>query len=131
MRIIRKNRQMKTHSIDNEIVVDRSSSSVTLELFIGKESDFFDGHFPQFKLIPAVGQFELISRFSKKYFGVSRSVSSIKRMKFSSPILPDSKLLMKLEHDSIKNLISFKMWSSSDEARVYSSGIFQAVKSDE
>ena len=122
---------MKTHSIDNEIVVDRSSSSVTLELFIGKESDFFDGHFPQFKLIPAVGQFELISRFSKKYFGVSRSVSSIKRMKFSSPILPDSKLLMKLEHDSIKNLISFKMWSSSDEARVYSSGIFQAVKSDE
>lgn len=122
---------MKTHSIDNEIVVDRSNASVTLELFIGKESDFFDGHFPQFKLIPAVGQFELISRFSKKYFGVSRSVSSIKRMKFSLPILPDSKLLMKLEHDSIKNLISFKMWSSSDEARVYSSGIFQAVKSDE
>lgn len=122
---------MKTHSIDNEIVVDRSNASVTLELFIGKESDFFDGHFPQFKLIPAVGQFELISRFSKKYFGVSRSVSSIKRMKFSSPILPDSKLLMKLEHDSIKNLISFKMWSSSDESRVYSSGTFQAVKSDE
>ena len=53
---------MKTHSIDNEIVVDRSNASVTLELFIGKESDFFDGHFPQFKLIPAVGQFELVSQ---------------------------------------------------------------------
>lgn len=122
---------MKTHSIDNEIVTSRSDFSVTLELFIPGESDFFDGHFPQFKLVPAVGQFDLISRFSKKYFGVDRSIASIKRMKFSSPILPDSKVGMKLDYDSVKKTVSFRMWSTSDEARVYSSGTFQAVKADE
>ncbi|WP_407396475.1 hydroxymyristoyl-ACP dehydratase [Treponema sp.] len=120
---------MSSHSIENETVISKDDSSVMLEFVVPKESDFFDGHFPQFKLLPAVGQFELISRFSKKYFHVSRGISSIKRMKFSAPILPDAKVRMKLDFNAEKNSVAFKLWSSADEAKVYSSGVFAAVKS--
>ncbi|MCQ2241368.1 MAG: hydroxymyristoyl-ACP dehydratase [Treponema sp.] len=118
---------MNNHSIDNETVISGEDSSVTLEFLVPPECDFFDGHFPQFKLLPAVGQFELISRFAKKYFEVSRSISSIKRMKFSSPILPDSKIRMQLDYCREKSSVAFKLWSALDETKIYSSGAFLVV----
>ena len=115
---------MKTHSIENEIVIIREESAITLEFLIPAQCDFFDGHFPQFKLLPAVGQFEIIFRFAKKYFNVSRAVSSIKRMKFSAPVLPDAKVRLNLVCNLEKQSVTFKMWSALDENRIYSSGTF-------
>nr|WP_318710507.1 hydroxymyristoyl-ACP dehydratase [uncultured Treponema sp.] len=118
---------MNGHSIGNEVILSSEVSSVTLEFIVSGESDFFDGHFPQFKLLPAVGQFELISRFAKKYFKVGRGVSSIKRMKFSAPVLPETKVRMKLDYDEEKKSVAFKLWSALDESRIFSSGAFSVV----
>lgn len=115
---------MKTHSIENEKIISRDSSSVLLEFNVPAESDFFDGHFPQVKLLPAVGQFEIISRFAGKYFGIPRSVASLRRMKFSAPIVPGSDVVMKLEYDAEKNSVAFRLWSAMDEKRIFSSGAF-------
>ena len=117
---------MNSHSIENEILIEKNDSSVVLEFLVPGESDFFDGHFPQFKLLPAVGQFEVISRFACRYFGVDRGVSSIKRMKFSAPILR-----LRLEYDPGKSSMAFRLWSAIDESKVFSSGAFVVVKTDE
>ena len=77
------------HDIVDEKVLSQSGDSAEIEFFIPASSDFFDGHFPEFKLLPAVAQFEIITRFSKKYFGTERYVPEIKRIKFSAPIRPD------------------------------------------
>lgn len=122
---------MNSHSIENEILIEKNDSSVVLEFLVPGESDFFDGHFPQFKLLPAVGQFEVISRFACRYFGVNRGVSSIKRMKFSAPILPDTKVRLRLEYDPGKSSMAFRLWSAIDESKVFSSGAFVVVKTDE
>lgn len=119
---------MNSHSIENEILIEKDDSSVLLEFLVPEASDFFDGHFPQFKLLPAVGQFEVISRFACRYFGVARGVSSIKRMKFSAPILPGAKVRMKLEYDPEKSTVAFRLWSAVDESKVFSSGAFVAGK---
>ena len=78
------------HDIVNETVLEKADNKVSLKFVIPSSSDFFDGHFPEFKLLPAVAQFEIITRFSRKYFGTQRYVPSIKRIKFSAPIRPDS-----------------------------------------
>ena len=75
------------HDIRDEVVVSREENAVVLEFVIPASSDFFDGHFPQYKLLPAVAQIEVITRFSRKYFGTQRYVPNIKRIKFSAPII--------------------------------------------
>ena len=84
------------HDIHDEQVISRDETNVVLEFVIPATSDFFDGHFPEFKLLPAVAQFEIITRFSRKYFKTQRYIPNIKRIKFSNPILPDSKLRLDL-----------------------------------
>ncbi|MCQ2248181.1 MAG: hydroxymyristoyl-ACP dehydratase [Treponema sp.] len=117
---------MNFHSVENEILLSRTDTSVELEFLVPAESDLFDGHFPEFKLLPAVGQFDFISRFAVKYFAIPRNISSVKRMKFSSPILPGSKVNMKLDYCREKNSVSFCMRDALQCDRVFSSGSFIA-----
>lgn len=117
-------KEADNHDIDNEKVINRDENAVTLEFMIPASSDFFDGHFPQYKLLPAVAQFEVITRFSRKYFGTQRCVPNIKRIKFSAPIKPDTKIHLELAFKKEKNLVSFNMADALVEGKVYSSGSF-------
>lgn len=98
---------------------------VQLEFIIPKESDFFDGHFPEFHLLPAVAQFEIVTRFAKKYFGTQRYVPYIRRIKFSAPILPDTKVALKMEYSKGKGSIAYSLWDAQ-KGDMYSSGTFSA-----
>ena len=60
------------HSIENETIVSKTEDAVVLSFTAPASCDFYDGHFPEFKLLPAVGQFEIVTRFSKKYSGPRR-----------------------------------------------------------
>ena len=115
------------HSIVDEKIVSQEENKITLEFVIPEESDFFDGHFPEFKLLPAVAQFEVITRFAKKYFGTQRYVPSIRRIKFSAPIRPDTKIKLDLAHNTEKKSISFTMADAEVEGKTYSSGSFSVL----
>ena len=115
------------HDIVNEEVLLNEEGKVTLEFVIPVTSDFFDGHFPEFKLLPAVAQFEVITRFSKKYFGTQRYVPSIRRIKFSAPIRPNTKIKLDLAHNTEKKSVSFTMADAEVEGKTYSSGSFSVL----
>ena len=116
------------HDIHDEKVISREENSVTLEFVIPATSDFFDGHFPEYKLLPAVAQFEIITRFSRKYFGTQRYVPNIKRIKFSAPIKPDTKIHLELTYKKDKSSVSFNMSDANVEGKVYSSGSFGVLE---
>lgn len=118
---------VNSHSIENEKILETAENKVVLEFFIPETSDFFDGHFPEFKLLPAVAQFEIITRFSRKYFGTQRYIPHIKRIKFSAPILPNSKIKLELEHKVEKGSVTFNMADLNDAEHVYSSGSFSVI----
>jgi len=120
---------MKTnnHDIKDEVVVSREENSLALEFVIPASCDFFDGHFPQYKLLPAVAQFEIITRFSRKYFGTQRYVPNIKRIKFSAPIKPDTKIHLELTYKKDKGSVTFNMADANVEGKVYSSGSFAVL----
>ena len=116
------------HDIHNEKVITRDENNVALEFTIPASSDFFDGHFPQYKLLPAVAQFEIITRFSRKYFSTQRYVPNIKRIKFSAPIKPDTKIHLELTYKRDKSSVSFNMADANVEGKVYSSGSFAVLE---
>ena len=115
------------HDIKDEVVVSRDENSLALEFVIPASCDFFDGHFPQYKLLPAVAQFEIITRFSRKYFGTQRYVPNIKRIKFSAPIKPDTKIHLELTYKKEKGSVTFNMADANVEGKVYSSGSFAVL----
>ena len=115
------------HDIRDEVVVSREENSIALEFVIPASSDFYDGHFPQYKLLPAVAQFEVITRFSRKYFGTQRYVPNIKRIKFSAPIRPDTKIHLAMTYKKDKGTVTFNMADANVEGKVYSSGSFSVL----
>ena len=115
------------HDIRNEEVISKEENAVVLEFVIPATCDFFDGHFPQYKLLPAVAQFEIITRFSRKYFGTQRYVPNIKRIKFSAPIKPDTKIHLELTYKKEKGSVTFNMADANVEGKVYSSGSFAVL----
>lgn len=115
---------MSDHGIRDERVLARDESHVELELVVPAESDFFDGHFPQYKLLPAVGQFQIITRLARKYFGTEASVLRIRRIKFSSPILPDTKIRLAMSLNGRKDSVTYTVRDASDAGRSYSTGSF-------
>lgn len=118
------------HDIRDEVVVTRDENSIALEFVIPATSDFFDGHFPQYKLLPAVAQFEVITRFSRKYFGTQRYVPNIKRIKFSAPIKPDTTIHLELTYKKEKGSVTFNMADANVEGKVYSSGSFAVLEEE-
>lgn len=115
------------HDIINEQIISKEDDKISLEFVIPGTSDFFDGHFPEYKLLPAVAQFEVVTRFSRKYFGTQRYVPSIKRIKFSAPIRPETKIHLDLTRNVAKGTVSFNMQDANVEGKVYSSGTFNAL----
>lgn len=115
---------MNSHNIENEEILAKNEGSVSLKMVIPSSSDFFDGHFPEFKLFPAVAQVEIVTRFANKYFGTKRSVSKIKRFKFTSPLLPDSTVQLDLSFKREKNLVSFTIFEFGKPENLYSTGTY-------
>ena len=115
------------HDIKDEVIISKEENAVVLEFVIPASCDFFDGHFPQYKLLPAVAQFEIITRFSRKYFSTQRYVPNIKRIKFSAPIKPDTKIHLELTYKKDKGSVTFNMSDANVEGKVYSSGSFAVL----
>jgi acyl-CoA synthetase (AMP-forming)/AMP-acid ligase II/3-hydroxymyristoyl/3-hydroxydecanoyl-(acyl carrier protein) dehydratase len=108
------------HGVSCVKVRERTDTSAVLELVFPPELDYFDGHFPEFKLLPAVAQLELAVRFADQYFAAGLALTGAKRIKFSAMIRPDAPVLLNLKYDPEKKALRFT-FTGSDE-RLYSSG---------
>lgn len=120
-------KETNLHDIKDEQIISKEEGKVVLEFVIPASSDFFDGHFPEYKLLPAVAQFEVVTRFSRKYYGTQRWVPSIKRIKFSAPIRPDTKIHLELTYKAEKQSVTFNLSDANVEGKVYSSGTFNVL----
>jgi uncharacterized membrane protein len=105
--------------IDNVKLIEKTGNSACVEFSIPGTSAYFDGHFPEFPILPAVAQIDLTTRFAAKYLGTGIGISQIRRVKFSSLIRPGAPLSLNLEKNDTS--ITFKL-SSPDGEIVYSLG---------
>jgi len=104
-----------------EKITEKTENQVILEFSVPKTSDYFDGHFPGFPILPAVAQVDIIMQYVSRYFGTSAGLSEIKRIKFTTPVRPEIPLV--LNFNKKENIISFTM-NSQDGKIVYSAGTF-------
>jgi 3-hydroxymyristoyl/3-hydroxydecanoyl-(acyl carrier protein) dehydratase len=101
--------------------LENTGLQAALELFIPAESEYFDGHFPEFRLLSAVAQVDLVTWFASRCLGTSRYVSKIRRIKFSRIISPGARVRLEISYNKEQGLLGFKI-VSPDRRISYSAG---------
>ena len=104
------------------IIIDREQyqDTITYQIFMYKNCNFFDGHFPEFKLVPGVLQLYLAKEFANAHFGLNIGEGQYKRIKFSNIIAPNS--IVKLKLTKTDKQVVYEYFS---DEKTYSSGAFE------
>lgn len=108
-------------NISLPVILERKqeNESITYKIFMYKSCNFFNGHFPEYKLVPGVLQLYLAKEFANIHFGLNLGEGQYKRIKFCNIIPPDSILNLKLK--KTEKQVCYEFYS--DEQR-FSSGAF-------
>ena len=102
----------------------QDEKSIALQLFIPKEIEYFQGHFPDAPLLPGVVQVDWAISFACEFLGVTKKeILSIEQVKFSKAILPEREVTLSLQLEV--NKLNFKYFHKDN---VYSSGKIRVSK---
>jgi len=77
--------------ITNASVDDRS-----LEVVVGSDSRFFDGHFPERPILPAVAQLTLVEVLLRRCCGDAARIAALERLRLLAVVQPGDRLLVRL-----------------------------------
>ena len=109
--------------LGTEKLVEQSGEKAVVEFSVPPESDYFNEHFPLFRVLPGVAQFELAIRFAARYLGTTLHVERAKRLKFSALVRPGVPLRMELVKAAGSLTVAFTLTSPGGDT-AYSSGSF-------
>ena len=103
------------------IILDRGESEncIVYKILFYGQCNFFEGHFPEFKLLPGVVQLYFAKEFANQYFKLNLGAGQWKRIKFSNIIPPDSVVYLKLE--KTPKHVAYEYYSEEEK---YASGLF-------
>ena len=76
----------------------RDTEHSKLELLVDAANPWFQGHFPQFAILPGVVQIGWAEHYARTLYGFD-AVSTLEQVKFKRPILPGAKLVLTLTPD--------------------------------
>ena len=93
----------------------REPGMFTAKLLFPATSDYFDGHFPEFKLLPAVVQVDMVLRLARNFLEVPKELSKMNRTRFANPILPDVPVMVKISYDADAGKVTFAFTSIDGE----------------
>ena len=101
-------------------IKEQEENKVAVTFAAPEDCDFYDGHFPEQKFLPAVAQFHIAVKVAEQYFKVEIPLVETKRIKFSHPIMPDTPMTLTIACDGNK----FQFTYCDESGREYSRGTF-------
>lgn len=107
----------------------REPGLFTAKLMFPASSDYYDGHFPEFKLLPAVVQVDMVLKLARNFLNVPKGLVKIHRTKFANPIFPEIPVYVKISYDEESGKVSFTYTDVAGE-KTLSNGSFTMNKDD-
>ena len=109
------------HGISFDIK-EQEENKVVVAFAAPENCDFYDGHFPEKKFLPAIAQFHIAVKVAEQYFKIEVPQVETKRIKFSHPIQPDFPMLLTVTRDGDKLQFTY----NNEAGREHSRGTFFA-----
>lgn len=89
------------------VVQEVSPQRVCLQLDMAPELSVFDGHFPNFALLPGVAQVDWAITLGQVHFGITGKFLRVEILKFQVPIRPNAQVTLELQWDAAKHALRF------------------------
>jgi acyl-coenzyme A synthetase/AMP-(fatty) acid ligase/3-hydroxymyristoyl/3-hydroxydecanoyl-(acyl carrier protein) dehydratase len=94
-------------------VLSRAALRVELSINVPANLLYFDGHFSQAPILPGVVQVDWAIHYGRQYFDLLPRFLAINALKFQHVIQPERAITLELNHDTLKNSLNFRYFSSS------------------
>ena len=101
-------------------IKEQEEKKISVTFSAPESCDFYDGHFPEQKFLPAVAQFHIAVKVAEQYFKATIPLVETRRIKFSHPILPERPMILTITCDGSK----FQFVYSDEAGKEYSKGTF-------
>ncbi len=95
--------------------------TIQINLQLAADLDFFDGHFAQLPIMPAVAQLYIVKKITERYLRVNGEFVGLRQLKFKSPIAPNSDTELYIQHHINKDQVEFKYMAAG---QLKSKGVF-------
>lgn len=104
-----------------EITSEANQYELLAAFEFAADCEYFDGHFEDFVLLPAVAQLFIVNQVAFNNFGDLGKFKQMSQVKFRLPICPNMPVLLELLFDATAQSLKFKyINAASDE--LHSSG---------
>ena len=111
----------KIENVDYSIL-DQTKEHLSIGLMFDSNYKSFQGHFDDFKVLPAITHIEMIVLFFEEFFNKTIETTDIPKIKFSRPITPNMPLHLNISYDQLKSKITFEYLF---EKHICSSGVLK------
>lgn len=88
----------------------REPAAANFALFVPAGSPYFEGHFPEFHLLPGLAQIEWTIDLARRIWLLPENFCGVQNLKFLSPVLPGSTVKISLQLGKKPNSVVFA-WS--------------------
>ena len=110
------------------VVESRSTDSANLIVTIPTQCPYFDGHFPEFALLPGVAQIEMSIQLGRTLFSMPETFAGLKNLKFMKPVRPNDTVFVQLKWDVVTSQLEFAWFNRDREP--YARGKAEFVERD-
>ena len=78
--------------------VARSEDWVELNLLVPDALLYFQGHFPDFPILPGIVQLDWVIQYGRQHFALGAHAPTTIKIKFRKPIRPNHRIMLILKH---------------------------------
>ncbi|TCS35557.1 acyl-coenzyme A synthetase/AMP-(fatty) acid ligase [Paucimonas lemoignei] len=93
-------------------LLEKDATRALFALEAAPELPCFDGHFPQTPILPGVAQVQWAVQMARDSFALPAEFCGIHALKFQRVIRPAMPFSLEMQHDPLKNSVSFRYFSA-------------------
>lgn len=91
--------------------IERAEAQCELQIRIPPELLYFQGHFPDFPILPGVAQLHWAVGWAQSEFGYAGAPKALQAIKFHQVIQPDAQIRVRLQHNPARASVSYEFRS--------------------
>lgn len=96
------------------ISIDSTDNTVIITLHVPAQLSWFDGHFPEQKVLPGVVQVDWAGKLARALFVNNSAFQQLSNIKFKTMVMPDTDMQLELAFNEAKHSVKFTFFNETD-----------------